>query len=247
MPTDITAIVQSIQAHAWYPAAAGVITLLLALFRRVAPATWDRLPRRWQWVPAVVLATLGAFADGYAQGVPWSVALALAAYAALTAGAAAIGLVHVTKRVTSSGSDGGASATVDAAPPTTDTPSTLRSGAVGLVFLALGLLGALTLSGCAGTFEEARIAGHAAAAPAAPSPSDVAYCRDLDGSRTTWGAIAKGSAALAGASGLATLPVDSERGRLALGGATLAVGAVSVVAVYVSEAQGAAWVRDCSH
>ena len=31
------------------------------------------------------------------------------------------------------------------------------------------------------------------------------------------------------------------------GGATLAVGAVSVVAVYVSEAQGAAWVRDCSH
>ena len=58
--------------------------------------------------------------------------------------------------------------------------------------------------------------------------------------------MAKGSAALAGASGLATLPVDSERGRLALGGATLAVGAVSVVAVYVSEAQGAAWVRDCS-
>ena len=164
MPTDITAIVQSIQAHAWYPAAAGVITLLLALFRRIAPATWDRLPRRWQWVPAVVLATLGAFVDGYAQGVPWRVALALAAYAALTAGMAAIGLAHAGKRVTGSGSgsDGGATATGDAALPTTDTPSTLRSGAVGLVFLALGLLGALTLSGCATTFEEARLAGPAA-------------------------------------------------------------------------------------
>ena len=127
--------------------------------------------------------------------------------------------------------------------PPEKTPDTLRSGATLLVLL----LGALTLSGCAGTFEEARLAGPAAAAPAVPSPSDVAYCRELDSSRTTWGAVAKGSAALAGASGLATLPVDSERGRLALGGATLAVGAVSVVAVYVSEAQGAAWVRDCSH
>lgn len=243
MPTDITAIVQSIQAHAWYPAAAGVITLLLALFRRIAPATWERLPRRWQWVPAVVLATLGAFVDGYAQGVPWRVALALAAYAALTAGAAAIGLVHVTKRVTGSGSDGGTP--TDSAAPPADPPSTLRSGAVGLVFLAFGVLGALTLTGCATQFEEARLAG--APASAAPSPADIAYCRDLDSSRTTWGAVAKGSAALAGASGLATLPVDSERGRLALGGATLAVGAVSVVAVYVSEAQGAAWVRDCSH
>ena len=245
MPTDITTIVQSIQAHAWYPAAAGVITLLLALFRRVAPATWDRLPRRWQWVPAVLVATLGAFVDGYAQGAPWGVALALAGYAAVTAGLAAVGLVHVTKRVTGSGTDG--STPADSAAPPTAPPSTLRSGAVGLVFLAIGLLGALTLTGCAGTFEEARLAGAPASAPAAPSPADVAYCRDLDSSRTTWGAVAKGSAALAGASGLATLPVDSERGRLALGGATLAVGAVSVVAVYVSESKGAAWVRDCSH
>ncbi len=127
--------------------------------------------------------------------------------------------------------------------PPEKAPDTLRTGATLLVVL----LGALTLSGCATTFEEARLAGAPAAAPAAPSPADVAYCRELDSSRTTWGAVAKGSAALAGASGLATLPVDSERGRLALGGATLAVGAVSVVAVYVSEAQGAAWVRDCSH
>ena len=245
MPTDITTIVQSIQAHAWYPAAAGVITLLLALFRRVAPTTWDRLPRRWQWVPAVALATLGAFVDGYAQGVSWRVALALAAYAALTAGAAAIGLVHVTKRVTGSGADGGVTATGDAAPPAADTPSTLRSGAVGLVFVALGLLGALTLSGCAGTFEESRLAG--APAAAAPSPADVAYCRDLDSSRTTWGAVAKGSAALAGTSGIGALEVEGRDAQLAVAGAALGVGTLAVVAVYVSEAQGAAWVRDCSH
>ena len=245
MPTDITTIVQSIQAHAWYPAAAGVITLLLALFRRVAPTTWDRLPRRWQWVPAVALATLGAFVDGYAQGVSWRVALALAAYAALTAGAAAIGLVHVTKRVTGSGADGGTP--TDSAAPPADPPSTLRSGAVGLVFLALGLLGALTLSGCATTFEEARLAGATAAAPAAPSPTDVAYCRDLDGSRTTWGAVAKGSAALAGTSGIGALEVEGRDAQLAVAGAALGVGTLAVVAVYVSEAQGAAWVRDCSH
>lgn len=233
MPTDITTIVQSIQAHAWYPAAAGVITLLLALFRRVAPATWDRLPRRWQWVPAVVLATLGAFVDGYAQGAPWGVALALAGYAAATTGMAAIGLAHAGKRI---GESGGTTPTATA--PVVETPpATLRS-------LTL-LLALFAVTGCATTFDEARLAG--APRAAATTPADVAYCRELDSSRTTWGAVAKGSAALAGASGLATLPVDSERGRLALGGATLAVGAVSVVAVYVSESKGAAWVRDCSH
>lgn len=244
MTQDITAIVAAVEARAWYPAIAGAITLLLVLLRRISPETWDRLPRRWQWVPAVVLAALAAFVDAASSGVTWKVALALTFYSVLSAGMAAIGLHHSTKRVTGSGSDG--STPADSPAPPADPPSTLRSGAVGLVFLAFGVLGALTLTGCAGTFEEARLAG-AKAPTAATSPSDVSYCRELDSSRTTWGAVAKGSAALAGASGLATLPVDSERGRLALGGATLAVGAVSVVAVYVSEAQGAAWVRDCSH
>jgi len=230
---EIVAITQSIQAHAWYPAAAGVITLLLALFRRVAPATWDRLPRRWQWVPAVVLAMLGAFVDGYAQGVSWRVALALAGYAALTAGMAAIGLVHAGKRVGESGS-----ATPTATAPVVETPpATMRS-------LTL-LLALLALTGCATTFEESRLAG--APRAAAPSPSDIAYCRNLDSSRTTWGAIAKGSAALAGTSGIGALEVDGRDAQLAVAGAALGVGTLAVVAVYVSESKGAAWVRDCSH
>lgn len=121
-------------------------------------------------------------------------------------------------------------------------PSTLRS----TTLLSLVLLAALSplLSGCAGTFEEARLAG-APSAGAQVATVDVGYCRQLDSSRTTWGAVAKGSAALAGASGIATIPTDSDRGRVALASATLAAGAVSVVAVYVSEAKGAAWVRDC--
>ncbi len=229
---DLTSTLQALQAHAWYPAAAGIVTLLLALFRRVAPETWARLPRRWQWVPAVVLAALGAFVDAYASGVSWRIALVLTAYGAVTAGLGAIGLLHAAKRVAGGGEppDGAVPVTVE------PSPSTLKSG--GLLFLALLAFG---LTGCAGTFEEARLV---AASP--ESKLDVGYCRKLEDRRITWGAVGKGSALLAGASGLATLPVESSDTRLAVGGAALGAGVIAAASVYVSEQAGEAWVRDCS-
>lgn len=191
--SDITAIVAAVEARAWYPAIAGAITLLLVLLRRVAPETWARLPRRWQWVPAVVLAALAAFADAATSGVTWRVALALTAYSVLSAGMTAIGLHHAAKRVVEGGPDATVPVGVEPSPAAPDTPSTLRSGAVGLVFMALGMLTVLSLTGCAGTFEESRLARVPSTIAAAPTPADVAYCRGLDSSRTTWGAVAKGS------------------------------------------------------
>jgi hypothetical protein len=135
---DLTSTLQALQAHAWYPAAAGIVTLLLALFRRVAPETWARLPRRWQWVPAVLLAALGAFVDAYASGVSWRIALVLTGYGAVTAGLGAIGLLHTAKRM------------ADKPPPSDEVPvtvedstvpSTLRTGATLLVLMVLGAVG----------------------------------------------------------------------------------------------------------
>lgn len=112
---------------------------------------------------------------------------------------------------------------------------------------AIALLGAsclLLAQGCAGSFEEAKLAGlndpRLAAAP------DVPRCHELDDAHRTWGAVGKSAAVLAGASGLATIPSPSEEADIALAGGALAAGAVAAGAIYVSESAGESWARECS-
>lgn len=100
----------------------------------------------------------------------------------------------------------------------------------------------LTTVGCAGSFETAK---------SYKLPKDVsaqvdeARCRSLDDARLTWGAVAKGSAVLAGASGFTALPVEDEQAQIALAAGALTAGAVSIVSVYVAEQKGETWVREC--
>ena len=103
----------------------------------------------------------------------------------------------------------------------------------------------LFLGGCAGRFEEARIAGRAARlqAPAAPP---TPYCLSLDSEHRTWDAIAKGGAVIAGAEGLAAIPIDDKTGRIVLAGGTVLAAAVTAVAVAVSDGAATSWARDCS-
>jgi hypothetical protein len=105
----------------------------------------------------------------------------------------------------------------------------------------------LVLFGCAGSFEEARLAGPP---PRSSVPSKSAaqddYCRGLDNERMTWGAISKGAAALSGASGVSAIPVEGEDAKVALAVTSTGLAALAVVSFYVEEGKGEAWVRDCS-
>ena len=109
--------------------------------------------------------------------------------------------------------------------------------------LCIGLL--VLLTGCVGNFEEARLAGvEAKALSAAEPPSE--YCQSLDSQRRWWGGIGQGAAALAGAQGLVTIPVENDRVELGLAIGSATMGAAAVGAAWVSVDAGETWARDCA-
>lgn len=108
--------------------------------------------------------------------------------------------------------------------------------------IILALL-SLTLLGCAGSFETARSYGLSSASA---ESSGRERCESLDAQRTTWGAVAKGAAVLAGSGGIAALPIESEDAQTALAIGALTAGTVSIISVYVAEQKGEAWARECS-
>lgn len=108
------------------------------------------------------------------------------------------------------------------------------------VALALvATLGAST-SACAGSFEEAKLAGMKVRAT---PPSS--RCVSLDNAHRTWGGIAKGAAFAAGASGIGSIPLGDETSRVAVAASGAAIGTVAAVSVFVSEDYAAAWAREC--
>lgn len=112
--------------------------------------------------------------------------------------------------------------------------------------MKIGILGLLALisTGCAGTFEEARIAGVKAreAAPAAPAAT-LERCQRLSDAARLEGALAKGGAALTGASGIATWPVEGDaRVGLAIASGVLAAGTATVL--YLQDSDSSAYVAE---
>lgn len=106
--------------------------------------------------------------------------------------------------------------------------------------LALILL-FLSVTGCAGSFEEARAPKRLAA-----SPPPSARCIELDDRHTFWGGSSKFSAALSGASGLSTIPIEDERARIGLAAGSAVLAAVAVGAGFVSESASESWARECA-
>lgn len=94
--------------------------------------------------------------------------------------------------------------------------------------------------GCGGTLGEARHGGALGAAPDSPR------CVALSDRQTTWSGIAKGSAVLAGASGLGTIADDDPTLRTGLAIGAVAAGAVAAVAVAVADGTAQAWARECT-
>jgi hypothetical protein len=96
------------------------------------------------------------------------------------------------------------------------------------------------LTGCSGTFEEARSPSlKLGAAP--PSPR----CIQLDDRAAFYGGVAKGSAVLAGAAAPVAVLSDDQAVQIgaAIGGGVL--GAVAAGAGLVSDSAATSWARDC--
>ena len=114
-----------------------------------------------------------------------------------------------------------------------------------LLFLMLTLLG-----GCAVPLEQARStslgARHLAAGETVSTELDL-RCKKLDNQRTTWGAMGKGAAALAGGSGVSTIPLDGHRdAQIAMAATSAGLAAFSLTALYVEGKKEEAWARECA-
>ena len=118
--------------------------------------------------------------------------------------------------------------------------------------LAVLALVALGLTGCAGTFEEARMAGlKAHPASAAAEHRDDARCAALDDGRISAGANAKGLAVIGGVAGAGGGISEAVLGApkwAGIGAAivALAAGAGAAHQFFSAEGKGAAWARECS-
>ena len=119
---------------------------------------------------------------------------------------------------------------------------TPASAGLNAMFLLL-MIAALSLTACAGTFEEARLVQPERPVAAA---REAGRCTELDDQHRLWGAVGKGSAVLAGASGLATIPIDSREGEIGLAAGAVGTAALAATAVYLSESAAESYVRECT-
>lgn len=100
MTDTITHLLDAINEHAWLAVVGYGITIVLAIARKLGPKAWAGIPRRAQWVPAVVLAALAGAAEPLISGGTWQQAIAVAVYAGAVAGCVAVGALHTAKRLT---------------------------------------------------------------------------------------------------------------------------------------------------
>lgn len=107
--------------------------------------------------------------------------------------------------------------------------------------LVLSLVLVCLVAGCAVPLESARRDGVLGAHPSSPD-----RCENLDNARTVWGAVAKGAAVAAGASGVAAIPLEDQEARIAAASVAAGAAVVGAVAVYVSESKDEAWARECA-
>jgi len=115
-------------------------------------------------------------------------------------------------------------------------------GPAAVLLLAMSV--AAIQMGCAGTFDESRLAHHATRKVAPVQISNSPRCIQLS-DRARWeGALAKGGAVLTGTSGLAAIPFDGKGERIAIVGATVLLAAGTAVVVFLQESDAAAYIAE---
>jgi hypothetical protein len=200
----------------------GYATGAIALFQAYTGLGPKQLPGHWRLLPSFLLTAVLLGIDCRTAGYTWPVTIGVAIIASAVIGAPAGKIVHdVAQRV-----------------GRRTLGRLVKTSAAALVLLSLG--------GCAGSFEEARLAGLQArtAAKVAVFPSE--RCVSLDNQHRTWGGVAKVSAVLAGAQGLSTIPVEDKTARIGLAAGTAVTAAAAAGAQYVSESAAESWARECS-
>lgn len=99
----IETVLAALAARDWYALAVMAVLLLVAIIK-ARPAVWDRLPRRLQWLPAVLMGAAAGFVDAARAGEAWHLALAQAVGAGLQIGLGAVGTYHaIVKRLLAPG------------------------------------------------------------------------------------------------------------------------------------------------
>jgi len=109
------------------------------------------------------------------------------------------------------------------------------------------LLALLLTTGCAGSFEEAKVAGMHDRGLIGAAPPPTERCITLDDRRQFYGGFAKGTAFVGGGSGLAALPIPEDKKEIRVG---LAVGGLGMVAIAITaqtiaDAASGSWVEEC--
>jgi uncharacterized membrane protein YhaH (DUF805 family) len=189
----IPQLIQAVRDGAWYAVFGYAITLVIALWRIWQPSVWKRIPRRWQWAPALGLTGLTTFVAAWQLGVEPAHAVAVAVWAVLVGGPAAIGMAHTAKRLLEKKEE----------PPPDEPKLHITVTKVGLVFTVV------ILAGCAGSLEQARatrIASRDLGVEGAPA--DRGYCQSLDAEHRRWSAWARAGAIFTGADGVLILPAQ---------------------------------------
>lgn len=136
-------------------------------------------------------------------------------------------------------------------------PTAYAALAERLARVLAGAAVALLLAGCAGSFEEARLAGiqshHATAsqgttgaAATTAATRDDATCQAIDRRHQLWGGVEYGGLALTGVSGIGTIPTTSDSGRVTLAIGTVLFATATAVAKYEDGLATDAWAQQCS-
>jgi len=214
----------------WSPGAfnaslAALLFVALWLGRRLKPDLFAKLPPTLQAWPALAGgAVLAALSSNSSGGLMAAVISALGmSLTGLVSGVAAVGLHRTLK---------------ESKLPYGNSQIPPRG-----VPMVAGMLFLLVLPiGCGGHFEEAR--GPRSVTVGAPSPELFARCVSLDDREAFYGGTAKGTAALAGASGLAMVPVSDDHAKLALGVSSAFLAAVAVTTGFIAESAATSYVSE---
>jgi len=102
MPQELLPVVQAIDARAWYPLVAGLLTLAIHAYKKFQPLVWNKIPSRWQWAPAMLVAGATGFVDAELTGKTLTMALVMTLYSFFSIGAPAVGMAHTVKRIAAS-------------------------------------------------------------------------------------------------------------------------------------------------
>jgi hypothetical protein len=97
-------LIEAIQQRSYYPLAAYLLTILIAVWARWQPRLFEPkggkgalIPDRLQWLPAVLLAGAGAFVGAFASGLSWQLAIGVTAYTMAVGGPMAVGVHRIAK------------------------------------------------------------------------------------------------------------------------------------------------------